>query len=72
MVQKCTGHCSKQQKITYNHGKIVNIDSVHSLGASSSNYSNPTIKNCLFGAVTLTKKVLKYLIYCQEPMKQDI
>ena len=34
---------------------MVNIYSVHSLGASSSNYSDPTIKNCLFGAVTLTK-----------------
>ena len=55
MVQKCTGHCLKQQNIIYNHGKMVNIYSVHSLGASSSNYSDPTIKNCLFVAVTLTK-----------------
>ena len=52
---KFTGDCSKQQKITYNHGKVVNIYIVYSLGASSSNYSDPTIKNCLFGAVTLTK-----------------
>ena len=28
---------------------------VYELGASSSHSSNPTIKNCLFGAVTLTK-----------------
>ena len=42
-------------KITYNHGKVVNIYILYSLGTSSSNYSNPTIKNCLFGAVTLTK-----------------
>ena len=52
---KFTGDCLKQQKITYKHGKVVNIYIVYSLGASSSNYSNPTIKNCLFGAVTLTK-----------------
>ena len=42
-------------KITYNHGKVVNIYYVYSLGASSSNYSDPTIKNCLSGAVNLTK-----------------
>ena len=28
---------------------------VYELGASSSNDSDPTLKNCLFGAVTLTK-----------------
>ena len=28
---------------------------VYSLGASSSNYNDPTLKNCLFSAVTLTK-----------------
>ena len=39
----------------YKHGKIVNIYIVYSLVGSSSNYSDPTIKNCLFGAVTLTK-----------------
>ena len=28
---------------------------VYELGASSSNVSDPTLKNCLFGAVTLIK-----------------
>ena len=28
---------------------------VYELGASGSNNSNPALKNCLFGAVTLTK-----------------
>ena len=50
-----TGDCLSQQKITYNRRTVVNIYIVSSLGASSSNYSDPTIKNCLFGAVTLTK-----------------
>ena len=54
---KFTGDSLKQQKITYNHGKVVNIYIIYSLGASSSNYSDPTIKNSLFGAVTLTKNV---------------
>ena len=51
---KFTGSCLKQSK--YTHGKVVNINIVYELGASSSHVNNdPTLKNCLFGAVTLTK-----------------
>ena len=39
----------------YTHGKIVNIYIVYEFSASGSNNSDPTLKNCLFGAVTLTK-----------------
>ena len=52
---KFTGSCLKQSKISYTHGKVVNIYIVYELGASSSSDSDPTLKNCLFGAVTLTK-----------------
>ena len=52
---KFTGSCLKQSKISYTHGKVVNIYIVYELGASSSNVNDPTIKNCLFGVVTLTK-----------------
>ena len=52
---KATGDFLKQPKITYTLGKVVNIYIVYELGASSSNNSDLTIKNCLFGAVTLTK-----------------
>ena len=52
---KCTGGCLKQPKISYTHRKVVNIYIVYELGASSSNDSDPTLKKCLFGAVTLTK-----------------
>ena len=52
---KFTRSCLKQDKITFNHGKVVNIYIVYELGASSSSDSDPTLKNCLFGAVTLTK-----------------
>ena len=45
----------KQLDHIYTHKKVVNIYIVYELGASSSNFSDPTIKNCLFGAVTLTK-----------------
>ena len=52
---KFTGSCLKQSKISYTHGKVVNIYIVYELAASSSHDSDPTIKSCLFGAVTLTK-----------------
>ena len=52
---KFTGSCLKQPKISYTHGKVVNIYNVYELSASSSHNNDPTLKNCLFGAVTLTK-----------------
>ena len=52
---KLTRSCLKQSKISYTHGKVVNIYIVYKLGASNSNFNDPTIKNCSFGAVTLTK-----------------
>ena len=52
---KFTGSCLKQPKVSYTHGKVVNIKIVYELCASSSHNNDPTLKNCLFGAVTLTK-----------------
>ena len=52
---KFTGSYLKQPKISYTHGKIVNIYIVYEFGASSSHNNHPTLKNCLFSAVTLTK-----------------
>ena len=52
-----TGSCLKQPKFTFTHKKVVNIYIVYELAASSSHTSDPTIKNCLFGAVSLTKNV---------------
>ena len=52
---KFTGSCLKQSKISYNHEKVVNIYIVYESAASSSHINDPTLKNCLFGAVTLTK-----------------
>ena len=52
---KSTGSCLKQPKLTYTHGKVVNIYIVYELDASGSNDSDPTVKSCSFGAVTLTK-----------------
>ena len=41
-----TGDCLKQTKSSYAHGKVVNIYIVYELGASGSNDSDPTLKNC--------------------------
>ena len=50
-----TGSCLKQPRFTFTHNKVVNIYIAYELAAFSSYNSDPTIKNCLFGAVTLTK-----------------
>ena len=51
------GACLKQNKVTFNHGKIVNIYIVYRLIKLSNSYKNNnlTVQNALFGAVTLTK-----------------
>ena len=50
---KLNGSCLKQDKITFNHKKVVNI--AHKLTGSSSSDNDPTLRNSLIGAVTLTK-----------------
>ena len=57
--------CLKQpNNLPYDYGSKVNIYIVYELGASSSNESGPTLKNCLFGAVTLTKtQILKIWVF---------
>ena len=53
---KFHGSCLKQSnKLTDTHKTIVNIYIVYELGACTSNDNDPTLKSCLFGAVTLTK-----------------
>ena len=52
---KFTRSCLKQPKFTHTHKTIVTISIVYELGASTSNDNDPTLKICLFGAVTLTK-----------------
>ena len=52
---KFSGTCLKQDKVTFNHGKIVNIYIVYQISKSINIRDYPTLKNCLFGAVSLTK-----------------
>ena len=53
---KLNRSCLKQSnKFTYDYGHKVNVYILYELSASSSNNSDPLLKNCLLGAVTLTK-----------------
>ena len=45
----------KQHSVTFNYGKVVNINIVYETGKSINVSDYPTLENCLFGAVTLTK-----------------
>ena len=52
---KLNRDCLKQPKLPYTHGTIVSRYIVCKLGASSSFNDDPTLKNSLYGAVSLTK-----------------
>ena len=52
---KFNADCLKQEKIAFNQVKIVNIYIVYEIQRSANINSYPTLKNCLFGAVKLTK-----------------
>ena len=55
---KLDGSCLKQEKVTFNHGKVVNIYIVYEITKVvdlNGNDNRPTLDNALFGAVSLTK-----------------
>ena len=49
------GSCLKQDSVTFNHGKVVNIYIVYEISKSINISNYPTLKIYLFGAVTLTE-----------------
>ena len=52
-----SGSCLKQDKATYSHGTIVNIYIVYEISKNYNISSYPTLENCLFEAVSLTRHV---------------
>ena len=52
---KFSASCSKQDKITYDHGKVVNIYIVYEISRNNNISNYPTLENCIFGAVSLAK-----------------
>ena len=49
------GSCLKQDKVTLNHGTIVNKYIVYETSKNYNISNYPILENCLFGAVSLTK-----------------
>ena len=47
------GCCLKQDKILFDHGKVVNIYIVYEVNRDFEIDSYPTLENCLFGSVKL-------------------
>ena len=45
----------RQNKVTYNHGKIVNIYTAFEISSTLTSQSSFTLKNSLFGAIKITK-----------------
>ena len=54
---KFNGNCLKQHNITYTYGTIVNIYIAYEISKNVNISSYPTLENCLFSAVNLTKNV---------------
>ena len=51
------GDCLKQDKISSDHGKVVKIYIVYEINKNVNLSSYPTLENCFFGAVKLTKHI---------------
>ena len=52
------GSCLKQDKISFNHGKVVNIYIFYEINKNYNISSFLSLENCLFGAVELAKLIL--------------
>ena len=50
----------KHYKVTFNHGKVVNICIVYEISKNFNISDYLTLKNCLSGAVTLTRNADRY------------
>ena len=59
---KFKGDSFRQNKVTYNHGKIVNIYIIYEISSTLTNQSNFILKNSLFDAVKIRKNadIVKY------------
>ena len=46
-----TGSCLKQDKVIFNHGKVVSIQIDYEMSKNINISDYPTLKKCLFGAI---------------------
>ena len=68
---KLNGDCFKQEKVVFNHGKIVNIYLVYEIKKSKNTISYPTLENCLFGEVKLKNMLMLISLNIQD-MASDL
>ena len=54
---KFRGDCLKQEKMLFDHEKIINIYTVYEINEYLNKSNYLTLESCLFGAVKLTKHV---------------
>ena len=45
----------KRDRATFNHGTIINVNTVYETSRNFNISNYPAVENCLFGAVSLTK-----------------
>ena len=69
---KFNGDCLKQEKITFNDRKIVNIYILYGIEKSVNISSYPTLENYLFGAVKLTKMLMLICANIQDTVSDSI
>ena len=55
---KIKGDSLRQNKVTYNHGKIVKIYIVYEISSTFTSQSSFALKNSLFGAIKITKNAV--------------
>ena len=55
---KFNGSCFKQDSVTFNHGKVVDIYNCYEISKSINISKYPTLENCLFGAISLTENAV--------------
>ena len=55
---KFNGSCFKQDSVTFNHGKVVNIYNCYEISKSINISKYPTLENCLFAAISLTENAV--------------
>ena len=56
---KFNGNCLKQDKVTFNHGKVVSIYVFYEMSSNFNKSSYPTLESCLFGAVSMSSNFNK-------------
>ena len=48
---ECNGDCLKQEKISFDYGKMINIYIVYEINKTFNSSSYPTLESCVFAAV---------------------